>query len=241
MQPYHEQQILAIEDDALLGQHLSQHLMQRGFSVTLCRDGQEGLQRACQQRFDLILLDILLPNLDGLELLGHLRRSSHQVPVILISALGDEQARITGFSCGADDYLPKPFSMDELQVRVEAILRRVAYERGSPPVSANPNQQALHFDEERGDVCLQDQWAGLTPTEYRLLETLMQHQAEVLTKAFLYQHVLRRGYAQHDRSLDMHISNIRRKLIQIGGQKIRLEAVWGRGYVLNVQDSVECR
>jgi len=229
MSPYSDRQILAIEDDPLLSSHLSEHLKRQGFSVTLCRDGQQGLALACEERFELILLDVLLPHLDGLSLLSRLR-CQRQVPVILISALGDEQARITGFSSGADDYLPKPFSMNELQVRIEAILRRIAYERRQP---SHCHGNGLHFSDERSDVAYQGQWLGLTPTEYRLLETLSQHLGEVLSKAFLYQQVLRRGYAQHDRSLDMHASNIRRKLARLGSLPIRLEAVWGKGYLLS--------
>lgn len=230
-----ERRILAIEDDALLSGHLESYLGRQGFSVTPCRDGQEGLDLAIKTQFDLILLDVLLPNLNGLELLAQLRSQQHQVPVILISALGDEQARITGFTNGADDYLPKPFSMDELQVRIEAIFRRVAYERTQRQSFADST--CLHFNDARTDVAYQGIWMGLTSTEYRLLETLNQHKEEVLTKAFLYQQVLRRGYSQHDRSLDMHISNIRRKFAQVHNQHFRLEAVWGKGYVLT-QDAL---
>ena len=230
MAPYVERRILAIEDDALLSTHLESYLGRQGFSVTPCRDGQEGLNLAINAQFDLILLDILLPHLDGLELLAQLRRQQHQVPVILISALGDEQARITGFTNGADDYLPKPFSMGELQVRIEAIFRRVAYERTQRQSFGEPS--FLHFNDARCDVAYQGCWMGLTSTEYRLLEILHQHKEEVLTKAFLYQQVLRRGYSQHDRSLDMHVSNIRRKFAKVNNQHFRLEAVWGKGYVM---------
>jgi len=223
--------ILAIEDDPVLGAHLNDYLVRQGFAVTLCDDGSEGLALAGEHDFDLILLDILLPGLDGLEVLARLRLRRH-VPVILISALGDEQDRITGFSRGADDYLPKPFGMGELQVRIEAILRRIAYERGQPMPSSN---SPLYFDEERCDIRHGDAWARLTATEYRLLETLGRHPGEMLSKPFLYQQVLRRGYSQHDRSLDMHVSNIRRKLACVGLHGVRLETVWGRGYMLKLQ------
>lgn len=231
MTAFPNRHILAIEDDPLLGVHLNDHLARQGFAVTLCGDGRDGLVLASEREFDLVLLDILLPGLDGLEVLARLRQSRH-VPVILISALGDEQDRITGFSRGADDYLPKPFGMGELQVRIEAILRRIAYERGQPaPSSVFP----LHFDEGRCDVRHDDAWAGLTPTEYRLLETFWRHPEEVLSKPFLYQQVLRRGYSRHDRSLDMHVSNIRRKLAAIDLHGVRLEALWGRDYLLKLQ------
>ena len=181
------------------------------------------------QDFDLILLDIMLPGRGGLEVLAELR-SRRRVPVILMSALGAEQDRIAGFSQGADDYLPKPFSMSEMGVRIEAVLRRVAYERQVPQACLGDG--LLCFDEPRADVRHGAAWAGLTSTEYRLLELLWRHAEEVLSKPFLYQQVLRRAYSRHDRSLDMHVSNIRRKLQRIEYAACRLESVWGKGYLL---------
>ncbi|MBV6289420.1 response regulator transcription factor [Pseudomonas aegrilactucae] len=223
--------ILAIEDDPVLGAHLHEQLVRNGFRVTWCRDGGEGLQLASQRGFDVVLMDILLPGMSGLEALAQLRRTS-SVPVILISALGAEADRITGFEHGADDYLPKPFSMLELRVRIEAILRRVALERRHPPRVSMLGGQ-LHFDERACDVSHARQWAGLTPSEYRLLDTLYRNEEEVLSKAFLYQHVLQRGYARHDRSLDMHVSQIRRKLKAVGYLERQVRTVWGKGYVLS--------
>jgi len=158
--------------------------------------------------------------------------------VILVSALGAEADRVNGFRLGADDYLPKPFSMIELRVRIEAILRRVALDR-RPPLSLPPvrdDARSLRFDDELSDVFYQQQWAGLTRSEYRLLQTLHNNGEEVLSKAFLYQHVLQRGYAPHDRSLDMHISQIRRKLKTIGYSEREVRTVWGKGYVLSGHD-----
>lgn len=221
--------ILAIEDDPVLSGALLQHLTQAGFNVTLKTDGEEGFALARAQTFDLILLDLLLPGRPGLDVLQALR-SEQNVPVILMSALGHEQDRITGFSQGADDYLPKPFSMAELEVRIAAILRRVAYERaGHPPLCTDPQ---LICAEKMLDVRIADQWAGLTPTEYRVLETLLQSAEEVLSKPFLYQQVLHRPFVRHDRVLDMHISHIRRKLQLIGYSAGRIETVWGKGYLL---------
>ena len=221
--------ILAVEDDPLLASHLQAHLQGSGYRVTLSHDGDEGLRLAQSEQFDLVLMDILLPGRNGLEVLQQLR-SRHGVPVVLMSALGDEQNRIAGFSRGADDYLPKPFSLGELSVRIEAILRRVAYERREQLPRESSGD--LHFDEMGCDVVLAGTPAGLTPSEYRVLELLWRHLDEALSKPFLYQQALRRGYAQHDRSLDMHISQIRRKLQAIGYQGARVETVWGKGYML---------
>ncbi|MFI8483284.1 response regulator transcription factor [Pseudomonas sp. NPDC078700] len=226
--------ILAIEDDPVLSVHLQEHLCSRGFQVTLHKDGKAGLAQGLTQPFDLVLLDILLPNLDGLNVLEQLRHHS-SVPVILISALGAEQDRIAGFSQGADDYLPKPFTMAELEVRIAAIMRRVAYERGYQKVAAQI--PSLELSQQQTDVRHQNQWAQLTTTEFRLLELLIENAGEVLSKAFLYQQVLHRAYSQHDRSLDMHISHVRRKLSAIGYLSGRVETAWGKGYVFELDPS----
>lgn len=229
--------ILAIEDDPVLGAYVHEQLGRCGFQVTWCQNGQQGLQMARDQAFDVVLMDILLPGMDGLSILTRLRQH-HATPVILMSALGAEADRISGFRLGADDYLPKPFSMVELRVRIEAILRRVALDRRPLPLRlpARDDARSLRFDDELYDVFFQEHWAGLTRSEYRLLETLHRSADEVLSKAFLYQHVLQRGYAPHDRSLDMHISQIRRKLKAIGYSEREVRTVWGKGYVLSGHD-----
>ena len=223
--------ILAIEDDPVLGAYLHEQLERSGFLVTWCRNGREGLDQARRQHFDVVLMDILLPGMTGLDALVQLRECSG-TPVIMMSALGAEADRITGFQRGADDYLPKPFSMTELRVRIEAILRRVDLERRHLPVAKAPGGE-LRFDDAISDVCHDGQWAGLTPSEYRVLDTLQRSPDEVLSKPFLYQHVLQRGYSRHDRSLDMHVSQIRRKLKAIGYQERQVRTVWGQGYVLS--------
>ena len=228
--PVGQPRILSIEDDPVLGAYVHEHLGRSGFQVTWCQNGQEGLNIAQRQPFDVVLMDILLPGLDGLNVLTQLRQS-HSTPVLLMSALGAEADRISGFRLGADDYLPKPFSMAELHVRIEAILRRVALDRRPPERSAPLATGTLRFD-----VIYGGQAAGLTRSEYRLLETLNRNGDEVLSKAFLYQHVLQRGYAAHDRSLDMHISQIRRKLKAIGYTEREVRTVWGKGYVLSGAD-----
>lgn len=236
--------VLAIEDDPVLGAFVHDQLDRWGFHVTWCQNGADGLATAQRKTFDVVLMDILLPGMNGLDILTHLRREQ-ATPIILMSALGAEADRITGFRNGADDYLPKPFSVDELRVRIEAILRRVALERrfnvaSSSPLSLpEPSADQLSFDETRCDVSFADRAAELTRSEYRLLETLWRNAEEVQSKPFLYQHVLQRGYSQHDRSLDMHISQIRRKLKAIGYEERQVRTVWGKGYVLTAVDHDE--
>ncbi|MCK9814094.1 response regulator transcription factor [Pseudomonas sp. MAFF 302046] len=235
--PIGQPRILAIEDDLVLGAYVHEQLVHCGFDVTWCQNGQEGLGLARREAFDVVLMDILLPGMNGLAVLTHLRQS-HSTPVLLMSALGAEADRISGFRLGADDYLPKPFSMAELRVRIEAILRRVALDRRPMPLPLPIHAQSLRFDDELCDVYFAEQWAGLTRSEYRLLETLHRSSEEVLSKAFLYQHVLQRGYAPHDRSLDMHVSQIRRKLKAVGYAEREVRTVWGKGYVLSAVDEM---
>ncbi|MDZ3995205.1 response regulator transcription factor [Pseudomonas sp. Teo4] len=220
--------LLLAEDDPRLRQDLERHFLNRHFRVHACATGTQALHAIHHDRFDLVLLDIMLPGIDGLSLLDELRR--HQaVPVMLMSALGAEQDRISGFTRGADDYLPKPFSLAELDARVDALLRRVAFDRGTVP---RADTDSLTFDQISQDVVCDGKAAGLTASEFRLLTTLRAHPGEALSKAFLYQTVLHRAYTRLDRGLDVHVCNLRRKLADIGAQHLQIQAVRGQGYIL---------
>ena len=223
--------LLLIEDDPQLREHLSAHFERRGFVLTASGRGDLGLQLGCDQPFDLVLLDIMLPGLGGLEVLARLRRV-HATPIMLMSALGAEQDRISGFTQGADDYLPKPFSLAELDARVDALLRRVALDRRAAPRQPASAVDSLVRDATHQDVSFKGCAAGLTHSEYRLLMTLLEHLDEPLSKAFLYQHVLHRGYTRLDRGLDVHVCNLRRKLTAIQFHDLTIQAIRNQGYVM---------
>lgn len=223
--------ILIIEDDVVLNKQLSDLLRDQGYLLERCFDGEDGLNLAIAQNVDLILLDVMLPRRDGFSLLRILRKSC-QVPVIILTAKGAEEERIRGFSHGVDDYLTKPFNSTELLLRIEAILRR---SRGDIKAT---NEIEMTLD----GLCLKkldqatfadDHLVELTSIQFRLLWTLMQHKGDVLSKAFLYQTVLNKTFGSHDRSLDMHLSRVRRKLISSGWQGERLQTVHGKGYCLS--------
>ena len=223
--------LLVIEDDSVLSGHLYDYFSERHYLVSQCSDGPAGLEAAASGDYDLVLLDILLPGLNGLELLNALRQQS-PVPVIVVSALGDEQARIQGLINGADDYLPKPFSMAELAVRVDAVLRRVALERVRPEDEGLESVGKLVLRDHDLVALYRHTNLGLTNTEFRLLQVLLEHRDTVLSKPFLYQAVLHRGCGRHDRSLDLHISHVRRKLRDAGAPESAVRTVWGQGYTL---------
>jgi len=220
--------ILIIEDDFALNQQVSELLQSKGYATEQSFDGQSGLLEAISRRYDLVLLDVLLPKLDGFSVLGRLRKQS-QTPVMMLTACGAEEERIQGYSKGADDYLPKPFNITELLLRVEAVLRRTRGESGSAPQS-ELLVGSLLLNRSDQSVKVEQQAVVMTPIEFRLLWTLIEHKGEVLTKPYLYQLVLEKEFSRYDRSLDMHMSRIRKKLEQAGLDNSLLMTVHGKGY-----------
>lgn len=221
--------ILIIEDDEALNNQVADLLRARGYQVSQCRDGQQGLLMAMEDKFDLILLDILLPSLDGLSVLNRLRQSRN-TPIMMLTACGAEEARIEGYSKGADDYLPKPFSFNEMLVRIEALLRRAGWSQ-TPAVQKNQlTQGQLLLDRKTMQAKYADQAVDLTPIQFRLLWVLVENHQEPLSKAYLYQAVLERPFSRYDRSLDMHLSRVRRRLVEAGMAADRIVTVHGKGY-----------
>lgn len=228
-----DRRVLIIEDDAALSDLVAGLLRECGYRVRQCSDGLSGLKTARNESFHLVLLDILLPEMDGLSVLKKLRNSS-DTPVLMLSAKGAEEDRITGFRTGADDYLPKPFSMDELMLRIEAIIRR---SRAVKLTRQSVDRQDLVLDELRLDMrqhcaTLQQQPLVLTSMELRLLALLMEHTGQVLSKPYLYQELMARPYSRNERSLDVHISKLRRKLKVAGFDPERIQTMHGQGYCL---------
>lgn len=222
--------ILVIEDDKELNQQLAELLVSRGYDVEQCYDGDNGLHRASSGQHHLILLDVMLPVRDGFSLLAMLRKTC-QTPVIMVTAKGAEQEKIQGFSKGVDDYVAKPFSTAELLLRIEALLRR------STDTKIDLTHQKLTIDNllinnKDQSVYVGSQSLDFTPTQFKLLWELLLHRGEVLTKAYLYQRVLNRTIGAYDRSVDMHLSRVRRKLNNANGPGDRLQTSHGKGYCL---------
>ncbi|MCG6658747.1 response regulator transcription factor [Halomonas campisalis] len=221
--------ILVVEDDRTLNGQIASLLEEKGYRTQQCYEGEGALLSALGQRFDLILLDVLLPKLDGFEVLKRLRKT-RQTPVMMLTARGAEEERIRGYRRGADDYLPKPFGFTELQLRIEALLRRTL---GSSDPRADPEELCvgpLRLARSELAVRYHDTAIALTPIQFRLLWVLLLHQGEALSKPYLYQLVLEREYSRYDRSLDMHLSRVRRKLVAAGMAVDRLQTIHGKGY-----------
>ncbi len=221
--------ILIIEDDLTLSAQIAELLQGKGFKTQQCQDGEQGLMAALQQRFDLILLDVLLPGMNGFSILEQLRKVK-QTPVMMVTARGAEEERIKGYSSGADDYLPKPFNFTEMLLRIEALLRR-SFGSSKPSVPGN----TLKVDQIQLNRSTQlAEFSGielnLTPLQFKLLWVLLENKQQVLSKPLLYQTVLDRPFSRYDRSLDMHMSRVRKKLEDAGMAPDRLATVHGKGY-----------
>jgi two-component system response regulator PfeR len=221
--------ILLIEDDEILNQQLAGLLISKGYQVEQCYDGESGLLKASSGKHHLILLDVMLPKRDGFSLLKVLRKSC-QTPVIMVTAKGAEQEKIQGFSQGADDYVSKPFSTAELLLRIGAILRRSHQKINEPITDQEINLDGLTLNYKNHTIVIHDIPLDFTPIQLKLLWELLLHKGEVLSKAYLYQKVLNKNIGAYDRSLDMHLSRVRKKLNQANWQGERLQTSHGKGY-----------
>lgn len=224
----HDSSILIIEDDVSLGQQISKLLQTKGFSTELCHDGEQGLITALKTSFDLVLLDVMLPQIDGLKVLSLLRKE-RQTPVIMLTALGAEEDRIKGLSIGADDYLPKPFNFTEMSLRVDALLRR-SNQSHTYDTQLELQDGQLNLKRLEQTVTYQNHLIELSPIQFRMLWVLVDNQGETLTKSYLSHAVLGKAFSRYDRSLDMHLSRIRKKLVTAGMPAEFIKTVHGRGY-----------
>jgi two-component system response regulator CpxR len=220
------QSILLIDDDLELCELLVRWLTQEGFQVTACHDGVSARSALAGQPPAAVVLDVMLPDGSGLELLKQLRGDHPELPVLMLSARGEPLDRILGLELGADDYLAKPCDPRELTARLRAVLRRIQ----PAPVSSQLAMHDLTFSPARGVVSVGEHEVTLTLSESRILEALLRQPGEPLDKQELAQLALGRKLTLYDRSLDMHVSNLRRKLGPHPDGRQRILALRGRGY-----------
>lgn len=220
--------ILLIDDDQELCGLLTEYFTAEGFEVAMAHTGTEGLQLALKQNFDLILLDVMLPEMDGFEVLKALRVQK-MTPVIMLTAKGDDFDRIFGLELGADDYIPKPFNHRELLARVKAITRRVDhYKQHSPDDTFTIHQ--LRLDVASRSATVNGEVLSLTGTEYEVLLLLVRTAGEVVDKQTISRQVLGRPLVPYDRSIDMHVSNVRKKIAALS-EHTYIKTIRGAGYI----------
>ncbi len=224
--------ILLIDDDTELTSLLKDILSFEGFTVTEANDGYAGLE-AINNDIDLILLDVMMPKLNGMETLKKLRES-WETPVLMLTAKGEEIDRVIGLELGADDYLPKPFSDRELLARIRAILRRTQSNGSTEKATSSDciRYQDLAVYPGKQEAYCNEQLLDLTTTEFALLSHLIQNPGQVITKESLSLDVLGKRLAAFDRAIDMHISNLRKKVPERPDGKARIKTLRGRGYLL---------
>ena len=225
--------VLLIDDDIELCAMLEDYLGRHGFLVSKEHHGELGLRRALSEDFSMVLLDVMLPGLDGFEVLRRLRTSS-QVSVLLLTARGEDIDRIVGLEIGADDYLPKPFNPRELLARIRAILRRSAAAAPARPGIKRLSVAGIELDSGARTTICDGIAVELTHVEFELLSALMEAPGQILTREHLTEQVLERRFNPFDRSLDMHVSRLRRKLDEVANLGDQIKTIRSVGYQLAV-------
>jgi two-component system response regulator RegX3 len=221
--------ILVVDDEPAIRDTVGYALRQEGFEVDSRDDGQGGLEAALDENFDLVILDLMLPDMPGTEVCRRLRAES-AVPIVMLTAKNAEVDRVIGLEIGADDYVAKPFSMAELMGRVRAILRRRELDR--PGGGRIRRVGGLELDSSRHQVTRDGEDVALTPSEFRLLDLLAAEPEHVFTRREIMQHLWDSSYVGDQRACDIHISNLRRKLERDAGNPERIVTVRGIGYKL---------
>jgi two-component system response regulator CpxR len=232
--------VLIIDDDVELCGMLRQYLERNGMRLDARNNGRDGLESALTDEYDIVLLDLTLPCMEGLEVLRSLRRRGSDLRVLLLTALDTDADRIAGFKYGADDYLSKPFNLRELLARIRAILRRGPHRLApAPPEGAKDRLAVGDFimDFVSHTVRYKNRELELTDIESSLLEELLQSAGKVLSREELAVRVLGRPFHPLDRSLDMHVSRLRRKLEMLEDFESRIKTIRSAGYLLTLNDA----
>lgn len=225
--------MLIIDDDEELCELVSEYLSVEGFDADSVNDGETGLNRALSGDYEMAILDVMLPKMDGFEVLRNLRKQSN-LPVIMLTARGDDMERIVGLEIGADDYLAKPFNPRELAARLRAILRRTAEMTTSEQVGEVIELDDISISSSSRLATLKGDELNLTSVEFELLFELLRNAGKVVRKEDLSETVLDRKLSPFDRSLDMHISNLRKKLGNRDDGSVRIKTVRSVGYIYTV-------
>lgn len=221
--------ILIIDDDTELSDLLKQYLEPEGFTIQCAHDGEAGVKKALNHLFSAIVLDVMLPKLNGFEVLKAIREHL-DTPVLMLTARGDDIDRIVGLEIGADDYLPKPCNPRELVARLRAILRRTQKTPVHKPIIEHQN---ILVDCAKRIASLSGVELELTNAEFNILEMLIKSPAQAFSKEELTEYALGRKYTAYDRSIDVHISNLRNKLGDNSSDEALIKTIRGFGYLFN--------
>ncbi len=230
--------ILVIEDDPSIAQVLEINLADEGYSVDLAIDGETGLAKFLEQSYDLLILDLMLPGIDGLEVCRRLRGQSTYTPIIIVSSKAAEVNRVVGLEMGADDYVSKPFSLVELVARVRALLRRVAALENAAPQNTLPAivTEQLRIDPHTHQAWLDGQTVTLTAREFELLYFFARHPGQIFTRMQLLDQVWGYSHDGYEHTVNSHINRLRAKIEIDPAQPKHILTVWGIGYKFSDPD-----
>ncbi|MFD1412523.1 response regulator transcription factor [Oceanobacillus jeddahense] len=230
--------ILVVEDDSFISNMIDEGLTKEGFTVTAAFDGEEALEKLSQHSYDVILLDWMLPKIDGIECLKAIRSKS-MVPILMLSAKGEDVDKALGLGFGADDYISKPFSMLELIARIKAMLRREQhYMDTSAPKEVEKNKNdivalgELRIDMDNFSVKKRGNELNLTAKEFNILKVFITHPSRVYTKAQLYQAIWHDAYQGDENVINVHMRRLREKIEDDPSQPVYIKTLWGIGYKL---------
>jgi DNA-binding response OmpR family regulator len=221
--------ILLADDDIELGDMLTEYLCKEGFEVDVAHDGDTALSKALANPYDLLILDVMMPNRNGFDVLRELRARS-LLPVLMLTARGDNVDSVVGLELGADDYLAKPSNPRVMVARIRAILRRVEAHNGNERSGQIALDDIVMFTGSRTVTCGNIP-ISMTSTEFSVLDILLREAGNIVTKAILSERALGRKLSRYDRSLDMHVSNLRKKLGPLPDGQDRIKTVRGVGYI----------
>ena len=224
--------VLLIDDDVELGELLKEYLSMEGFELTAVHDGESGLQQALSGDYSLVLLDVMLPKKNGFEVLRELRQKS-SIPVIMLTARGESVDRVLGLEHGADDYIPKPYHHHELMARIKALFRRIEMSAEEPESTSNGLKVGeLELNPATRTATRSGEELPLTGAEFGVLQCLMENVGDLVDKDSLSMAALGRQLMAYDRSIDMHVSNLRKKLGKRDDDSDWIKTVRSRGYML---------
>ena len=220
--------VLVVEDETKVGSFIKRALEEESYAVDLCEDGAQGLDLALTGSYDLIMIDLMLPGLPGMEVLTRLRKEKIQTPVLILTAQSKVDQRVKGLDAGADDYLTKPFAIDELLARVRALLRR-----GTAEASGTLQIDDLILNPATREVTRGGQRIDLTVKEYALLEYFMRHAGRVLTRPMISDHVWNQDFDTFTNVIDVYVTYLRNKIDRGRARKL-IHTIRGSGYMLKV-------
>ncbi|MDK2822232.1 MAG: hypothetical protein PWQ67_54 [Clostridia bacterium] len=225
--------VLVVEDEVKIRETLAQFLEKQGYLVEKAANGKEAIEKNSTKKPDLILLDLMLPEINGLEVCKEIRKNSY-VPIIMVTAKGEEIDKLIGLELGADDYITKPFSLREVEARIKAVLRRTKVNQGQNETEEVLRFKYLEIKTQTREVIVKGNLIDLTPSEYAILLTLARSPGRPFSRLQLLNATWGESYAGYERAIDTHISNLRKKIEEDPHEPVFIQTVYGIGYKFGV-------